>query len=566
MITPRYYQTDAIDAAINYLKTNKGMPLISMATGTGKSIVIAELIRRIMIPSPNINIIVASHVAELLQQNHNKLKSVWEDAPTGIYSAGLKQKNIAQVTFAGIQSIWTQDIEQPINLLIVDEVHTISRKSQSMWGHFVAGLRLKNPNLRIIGLTATTFRTDSGNLTNGDDAMFDDVCFEYGLGQAIDDGWLCTLIPKRMNTVYDISNVSKLAGEYNLKELEEATNTDDLNESAVLEIIRSGAERKSWLVFCNGVKHSFAVRNKFRAFGVSCETVTGETPDDERADILNRYQRGEIQAVTNNAVWTTGIDIPNVDLIAMMRHTMSGGLLLQMAGRGTRTMIDLSPFTNAIERKKAIAGSIKANCLFLDFAGNIEKHGMLDMIKGKDKKKKGDENPPLKDCPECATIVLANAQHCPDCGHVFQTQEIEKESVLKNSSYDGAVISKQDKREVERVEYMPHNVDKKDKTPCMCVVYHHSNGKNTKEYVCVMHEGFAKSKAKAWWKLRGGDDFAIDNYSLDMIVNSAENTLKVPAAISVIKDGNFDKITNYDFTAKRVLPKTEDIEQFDIPF
>jgi len=563
----RLFQTQAVDSAISYMQRGGMAGLITSATGTGKSIIIAKLIKRLMVSTPDLRVVVATHVAELVGQNAKKLQTVFPNADIGIYSAGLGQKQKhRQVTFAGIQSIFGVDLEKT-HLLIIDEAHTIGRKDQSMWLTFINMLKAKNPKLRIIGLSATPFRMDSGNLTTGDDALFDEVIFEYGLGRAVQDGYLVELVPKHTETKYDISNVKKTKGDYNIKELETATNIDELTRSAVSEMIEKGKNRKTWLIFCNGVNHSFAVRDELRRNNISCETVTGDTLDNERNEILARYLSGELQAVTNNAVWTTGLDVPTIDMIVMMRHTMSGGLLLQMAGRGTRVTIDLSPYESAKERREAIKASDKPNCIFLDFAGNIYRHGFLDQIKGKDKKKKkGDSIPPMKFCTECATICHAAARKCPDCGFEFPKSEKE----ILEGSYDGAVMSSQvaaDWRDVDRIDYMPHNVDRKGKTPCLRVRYTSADGSSVSEYVCLMHEGFAKKKAVKWWNERAGGEF--ENVGLNLIASVMCQELDEPTRILVGKQGKYDRIEDYDFL-EPVLPAIEEESMFstieEIPF
>ena len=537
----RDYQSAATDAAISYLKSNSGNPIICAATGTGKSIIIASLIQRIITANAGARVMVATHVAELVFQNSEKLKSIMSDADIGIYSAGLGLKESGnQIIFAGIQSVYRAKNLGKINLLIIDECHTISKKDISIWASLITVLKDLNPRLKIIGLSATPFRLDSGSLTGDEDSLFDDIIYDYGLGRAIQDGWLCPLTTKYTATTYNIEGVGKIGGEYNLKQLEAATNTDDMNARAVAEMVEKGADRKSWLIFCNGVQHSFAIRDEIRKYGITCETVTGETPDNERDRILQDFKSGKIRAVTNNAVWTTGIDVPGVDLIGMLRHTMSGGLLLQMAGRGTRATIDLTPYCTAKERRDAIADSDCPNCLFLDFAKNIERHGFLDQIKAKEKGKKGDGVPPMKACPECFTICHAAAKYCKDCGFVFPVNE---ETSL-SSAHGGAVLSKDDKRIVVGVIYSAHNVFRKGKTPCLKVKYQHDDGSETHDYVCLQHEGFAKQKADKWWKERNGED--ISGLKIEDIVNRCLcDQIKVPSEIVVKKEGNYDRIINY---------------------
>ena len=139
---------------------------------------------------------------------------------------------------------------------------------------------------------------------------------------------------------------------------------DDVTRAAVAEIVRHGEGRGSWLVFCSGVAHARHVRDAIRGHGVSCETVTGDTPGPERDGILAAFKAGRLRCVTNANVLTTGFDAPGTDLIALLRPTKSVGLYVQMVGRGTRL------------------AEGKEDCLVLDFAGNTARHGPIDTVDG----------------------------------------------------------------------------------------------------------------------------------------------------------------------------------------
>jgi len=537
----RDYQEAAATAAIKYMRDTGGNPIVCAATGTGKSVIIGSIIARVIKANPGARIMCATHVAELLVQNAEKIKAMVPGADVGFYSAGLGKKDTAnQIIFAGIQSVYRADVGL-VNLLIVDEVHTISKKDKSMWASLIATLKKHNPRLMIVGLSATPFRLDSGSLVANEDSLFHDIVYDYGLGRAISDGWLCPLTTKYTKTTFDISGVGKVGGEYNLKELEAATNIDASNRAAVAEMVERGVGRKSWLVFCNGVAHSFAIRDEIRRHGIVCETVTGETPDDERDRILREFKEGKIRAVTNNAVWTTGIDVPGVDLIGMLRHTMSGGLLLQMAGRGTRT---ITPMTQATpkERREAIAVSDKPNCLFLDFARNIERHGFLDTIKAKEKGAKKDGVAPMKACPDCFTICHAAAKSCKDCGYEFP----KNEAALLEGAYDGAVLSGPQTKDVIDVEYRAH-ISHKNKKELLKVIYYHPDGTDTTDWVCLKYEGGAGYRADKWWQERDtlGTDYREFATIAELVEGGYCKYLKRPQAITIIRDNGYNRPKAY---------------------
>ena len=448
MIELRPYQREAVDSVYAYFMANHGYPLIVLPTGTGKSLVLADFSKGAIENYPSTRILILTHVKELIQQNYLAMLSIWPEAPAGIYSAGLGKRDMhSQIVFAGIQSIHRKIKKwDAFDLIIVDEAHLIPRASTTMYGKVLTGFSLKNPQVKVIGLTATPYRLDSGMLHKGKDAMFDGICYEADIAEMIEQGYLCEVRPKAMKTVLDVSGVHKRGGEFIAGELEAAVNTDEITESAVDEVMELGEGRGSWLCFCSGIKHAQAVAKALRERGINCETVIGETPGPERDRILRDFKAGRIQALTNANVLTTGFDAPGVDLIVMLRPTNSTGLHVQMIGRGTRL------------------AEGKEDCLVLDFAGNTARHGPLDAltIKSKDEGD-GDGEAPVKICPDCAEILHAAVKICPRCGHEFPPPEIK----LAAKAATDALLTKQIQSawcDVTKVEYFRHEKPRRRQT------------------------------------------------------------------------------------------------------
>ena len=197
-----------------------------------------------------------------------------------------------------------------------------------------------------------------------------------------------------------------------------AVDTDDNNQKVVSEIIELAGERKAWLLFCTGVKHAYHVAEVLRQRGVAAECVTGDTPKAERENCLKKFKAGQIRALTNANVLTTGFDYPDIDLIAMLRPTMSASLYVQMAGRGMR------PKSHA------------DHCLVLDFAGVVETHGPITAVQPPNKAGKGDGEAPVKVCDECGELVHPTTRVCPACGHEFPPPAIKK-MTLRNDDIMG---------------------------------------------------------------------------------------------------------------------------------
>ena len=223
----------------------------------------------------------------------------------------------------------------------------------------------------------------------------------------IEQGYLSPLVSKSTEEKLDISDVGKRGGEFIPHQLQAAVDIKEVTRAAVDEIVAYGHDRKGWALFCSGVDHAFNVRNEVRSRGILCEAIVGDTEKEERAQIIRDFKRQKIQAIASMNVLTTGFNAPHLDLIAMLRPTASTGLYVQMAGRGTRNAPG------------------KVNCLVLDFAGNVERHGPVDTAKGRNKKEGGEGTAPVKVCPQCKSYVLIAVPLCPDCGFEFPPPKVK---------------------------------------------------------------------------------------------------------------------------------------------
>lgn len=339
MLNLRTYQREAVDAPQKYWADGGGNPLVVMATGTGKSVVIGTLTYELLTTFPDMRMLMLVHSRELVAQNARALLNVWPQAPLGINSAGLGRRDKrSQVLFASIQSIHQEDAFSigPRDLILVDEAHLIPKKGAGMYLSFIERMRRDVPDLRVAGFTATPFRLDSGRLDSGEGAIFNEIVYDYGIGQGIRDGYLSPLVSKATATELDVSDVRRAGGEFVAAALEAAVDKDWITRAAVAEMVAYGRERRSWLVFAAGVEHAFHLRDEIRSHGIACETVTGKTPHGERDRIIRDFKEGRLRCLTNASVLTTGFDAPMVDMVAMMRPTLSTGLYVQIVGRGTR--------------------------------------------------------------------------------------------------------------------------------------------------------------------------------------------------------------------------------------
>jgi DNA repair protein RadD len=216
-------------------------------------------------------------------------------------------------------------------------------------------------------------------------------------------------------------------------------------------------------------------------------------------------------------VLTTGFNAPAVDLIALLRPTKSAGLYVQMVGRGTR----LAPG--------------KENCLVLDFAGNVRRHGPIDLVRPRRPGEAGGGEAPTKVCPECDSIIALSATECPDCGHVFPAREVK---IAPTAATLPVLSPKAQWLPVHGVSYSRH--DKLGGLPSLKVTYN-CGLRSYSEWVCVEHQGYARQKAAEWWRKRAPVPLTVAQAIAEA------KRLARPSEISVRPSGRYVEVSGHRF-------------------
>lgn len=542
MMILRDYQRASIDAVWAYLANRDGNPAVVIPTGGGKSPTMAGLIQEALTRWPGTRVCVLAHVRELVKQNAQKMLSIWPEAPIGIYSASLGRRDTLQpIMFASIQSVYNRAGELGrFDLVLVDEAHRIPVKGEGMYRLFLAACQRFNPDLRVIGFTATPYRLgvgpvcDAGNLLN-------EICYEVHLKELIDQGYLSRLISKAsVKTQIDVSGVHVRQGEYVAAELNALVNRDSVIDAACREMVDLLADRRGWIVFCAGVEHAEAVNAKLCALGVASTVVEGSLSAYERDARLGGFQRGDYRAICNVNVLTEGFDATHVDAVVMLRPTKSPGLYVQMVGRGLR----LHPG--------------KENCLVLDFAQNILEHGPVDAIKVRKATKRGAsdtlDKQPMKPCPECREAVIIQATKCPGCGYewpfVERAPHQDQASVAPILSDEAA-----DPVLTHAVDGVTYKLHAKAGSPLMILLVLYRCGlRHFREWVCIEHSGYARQRAVSWWRNRSL--LAPDVIDIQHCPQTAERAVELapllptPARIRVREARKYPEIIAHEFDAR----------------
>ena len=569
MAKPRWYQEEAIASAFEYLRSSDGHGLIVIPTGGGKTIVFSQIIMQNLSEISDIRIGVLTHQKELLEQGYATTYDTLEGrSSVGIYSAGLNSRNTsAQILFMGIQSVYNKvDEIGDCDLLLIDEAHLVPRNAETRYGKFISAMAERVPHLRVLGLTATPYRTDSGRLDDGEFALFTDIIYEIDMATLMDQGYLTPLVTRPTNTAIDLSNVRKRGGEYVEKQLQEAADVEEVTEAACDEIVGFGEGRKSWLIFCSGIDHAENVATALRARGIVAEALDGNAGKDKRRRILEGFKNGSIQCICNVGILTTGFDHPGVDLIALLTATASTGKYVQICGRGLRVVypsgFDPNNCTHD-ERRLAVRTGPKPNCLVLDFGGNIDRHGPIDAIQVSEKRKgsSGAESAPMKTCPQCAkegfyTVVNINKKFCPECD--FDFSEVDEEDVRitprhETRSTDAPIMNSGNSdgvfwTEVEKVHY--ELWQKPGKQPTLCITYDTAAKKGIRQWIAFGVKGRARRALEQWWDKCGVSD--IPDSAVEAI--SAINTVQSPTHIAIQRNGKYYNVETIDRISSFLQP------------
>jgi DNA repair protein RadD len=506
---PRYYQVEAVDSVLDYWQEEPGHPLVDMATGTGKSGTLAMLIKRLLEGWSDLRIVVVTHVEELVEGNFKEFIGMCPFAPVGIAAASLGRKDYrAQVIFGQLQTIWDKALLIGyVDILMIDEVHLVPSDGNTMYRKLIAALLLINPNMKIVGFTATPYRLDSGRLDEGEDRLFDRVVYTYDLAKGIDDGYLTRLTSKPCELKYDMTGVHRLGGDFKKSDLAKATDKEELTRAAVAEVMGCVREenRKTAIFFCNGIDHATHVRDEVRTHGKSCAVLSGKTPKGERRKIIEDLKAGRLWGCTSDNILSTGTNIPCVDLIVDMAPTESTNRYVQRAGRGTRVVwpTGFDPeASDADGRKAAIARGPKPNCRYINLAANIERHGPVDAVTPKIPGS-GTGEAPIRICEMCEEICAASARVCPNCNHVFEVIEKPKFTARPTDVAILQTISEPESRRVTSRTFR-HHPGKADKPDSVKISY--MIGFNCiNEWACPGHKGFAKTKADRLWLAHNGN-------------------------------------------------------------
>jgi superfamily II DNA or RNA helicase len=374
----RPYQEEAYHCTLEKFET-ADTALCVLATGLGKTVYAAHLINHFRKSG---RILMIAHRGELIYQADNHIQEICEvesDIEMASEWASSFEAFKSDVVLSTVQTQvagrdggrMTRFNPHEFSLLIIDEAHHAPAVTYKR----IIKYYQQNPNLKILGLTATPDRTDKQAMGQ----IFEEVAYAYDIRDGIDEGWL---VPIEQQSVLvdglDISGVGTTAGDLNGKDLAAVLEFEKILHGIADPTVQLTGDKKT-LIFAASLAHAerlAEIINRHKPH--SAQFVCGATPKEIRRDMFKDFTQKKFQYLVNVGVATEGFDDPGIEVVVMARPTKSRTLYAQMAGRGTRPLpgiVDL--YSGVVERREAIAESAKPHLEIMDFVGNAGRHKLV---------------------------------------------------------------------------------------------------------------------------------------------------------------------------------------------
>ena len=464
----RPYQGDAVTAAMDALRQGLN-PAVQMPTGSGKSLVIADISSRLALRQGRV--VVVTHVKELVAQNEKALNRYHPTLPTGVICAGLnRDEPEPSVIFASIQSIYKRGAEfkeRGTDLVMIDEAHMVPPDGEGlMYKRF-----LEDVSARKLGLSATPWRLDGGSIY-GDDKPFDVLAYQLSPLDLVEQGYLSPLTGVQTEWQLDTKGLPKTGGDFSASKTSDRMQDDGWMEAALDNALTHVKKRKHVLVFCPTVESAKAASTYFISRKQTAGVVYADC--DDREDQLNTWMSGEVKFMCNVDILTTGFDFPALDAIICLRPTTSSALWVQMLGRGMRLA----------------AG--KEDCLVLDYVGNLVRLGGVGTMEEWAKEKGG----------KLETVNDKEEQEKKKAPSKRMAKELALQAIdpmLERAQ--GLLVH------VKRCSYIVRPSGRQPGKALLLAVYDCETdggiGVDVTQFVCVEYEGGARWHAEQWAKRRG---------------------------------------------------------------
>lgn len=375
----REYQLACDESILREYAGGVQRQLIVLPTGLGKTVQFAGLPDLLELQQPDVMLVVA-HREELVTQAQEKIRRLNPGKWVEIEKAERRASPMADVVVGSIQSLQNARLDDffarfhgRVRVAVFDESH---HATSSTWMRVIDRLFRERSDALLLGFTATPSRADGVGLG----AVFQKIVFHRDIRWAINEGYLVPPSAWRIDSSTSLDSVKTRAGDYAQNELARAVDDDKRNDLIVSAYLERTPGQKA-IAFTVSVEHAYHLAQRFLAAGVPAAFASGETPKEQRREIIERFKAGDVRVLCNCALWTEGFDEPSAAVMIAGRPTKSTGLYTQMAGRVFRPLEEiaaqLGPDTTAAQRRALIAASAKPEAVILDVADHASRHSLV---------------------------------------------------------------------------------------------------------------------------------------------------------------------------------------------
>ncbi|GAC1533749.1 MAG: hypothetical protein NVS2B17_01850 [Candidatus Velthaea sp.] len=377
----RPYQNEAQQAILEHRRRGIRTQLVSLATGLGKSVIIATLPKLLRLREGDVTLVVA-HRDELIEQLVEKFTAENPTAKIGVEKADRRAPDDSDIVVGTVQTLTDKRLTEfaarfgrRIALFVIDEAHHAAAPSYRAIVDKILGAR---SDAMIMGFTATPNRGDGVRLID----IFEKIVYEMDTRKAIDAGYLVPVKSYAIATQTDLDGVAARGGDFVIGALAAAVNTVDRNARIVAAYKQHTPDMKA-LVFTASVEHARDVAEEFVANDVKAEWASGETPKAERERIVRDFRSGKTAVLVNCGLYLEGFDVPSVQVILNARPTKSTTLYTQITGRALRPVDDiagaLSTTASGLSRREMIEKSIKPAAIVIDLVDQAHRHQLVTL-------------------------------------------------------------------------------------------------------------------------------------------------------------------------------------------
>jgi len=416
----RDYQQHGMDMLRQAIRAGNRRIIFQGATGFGKTEVAAQMIMNALDKGKRVvftvNKIVLAEQASVRLDKYGVQHGIWQ-AQNERFNPELPCQ------IASVQTLARRKPMEDIDLFIVDEAHIHSEVFDK--------LKAYNPQAYFIGLTASPYSILA--------PWWQKLVAAVPMQTLMDNGHLVPYEVYAAPTA-DLSKVKVVAGEYQNKSLAEATDKPKLTGSVIAEWKKRGENRQT-ICFAVNRAHALHLEQEFNRHGIPAKSIDCYTEAEERREVINKFNTGELRILISIMILTTGFDSPIASCAIFACATKSRIKHVQSLGRVLRPC----------------KGKKDATCI--DHGGNFSRLGfpedyddteLDDGKRAKQKKKEKKTESLPKPCPKCQFMKPAKVQVCPMCG--FKAQhikdvEFEQGDLIKIQRKKNRELSKQEKQE-----------------------------------------------------------------------------------------------------------------------